>query len=111
MKPSNFDMNISMLGRTMRKIFNAIPGRKPWINDLIAFLSTDKDLTSTSKRKRELRFEIVIYISMRGFKNGTAFSMPSMLASVCTNAIGIMKKNVRKKKATAITSLLMVRWT
>lgn len=34
--------------------------------------------------------------------------MPSMLASDCTNAMGIMKKNVRKKKATATISLLIV---
>jgi len=44
-------------------------------------------------------------------RNGAAFSMPSILASDCTNAMGIMKKNVRKKKATPITSLLIERET
>ena len=43
-----------------------------------------------------------------GFRKGNAFSIPSMFASDCTNAMGIMKKKVRKKKATAIISLLIV---
>lgn len=34
--------------------------------------------------------------------------MASMFARDCTNAIGIMKKKVRKKNATAIISLLIV---
>jgi hypothetical protein len=36
--PSNLDININMLGSNIRKIFKAIPGRKPWMNDLIACL-------------------------------------------------------------------------
>ena len=51
------------------------------------------------------------YISTRGLKNGAYFSIPSMLASVCTKAIGIMKKKVRKKNATVIISLRTLRWT
>lgn len=47
------------------------------------------------------------YISIKDLRKGAAFSMPSILASDCTNAMGIMKKNVRKKKATAIISLLI----
>lgn len=45
------------------------------------------------------------YASITGFRNGTAFSIPSMLAKDCTIAIGIMKKKVRKKKATPMISL------
>lgn len=45
------------------------------------------------------------------FRNGALFLIPSMLARVWTNAIGIMKKNVRKKKTTAIMSLLIVKET
>ena len=48
------------------------------------------------------------YISIKGLRKGAAFSMPSMLANDWTKAMGIMKKNVRKKKATAIISLLIV---
>lgn len=44
---------------------------------------------------------------MTGFRKGTAFSMPSMLARDCTNAIGIMKKKVREKNATPIISFLI----
>jgi hypothetical protein len=33
--PSNCDMYISIVGSTMRKIFKAIPGRNPWMNDLM----------------------------------------------------------------------------
>jgi len=36
--PSNFDIIINIVGRKMRKIFKAIPGRNPWINDFIPFL-------------------------------------------------------------------------
>lgn len=43
-----------------------------------------------------------------GFRNGAAFSIPSMLARDCTNAMGIMKKKVRKKNETPIISLLTV---
>lgn len=42
-----------------------------------------------------------------GFRKGNAFSIPSMFASDCTKAIGIMKKKVRKKNATATISLLI----
>jgi len=41
-----------------------------------------------------------------GFRKGAFFSIPSMLARACTDAIGIMKKKVRKKNATPIISLL-----
>lgn len=46
------------------------------------------------------------YASIMGFRNGAAFSIPSMLARDCTNAMGIMKKKVRKKNATPMISLL-----
>ena len=46
------------------------------------------------------------YISITDFRKGALFSIPSILASACTDAIGIMKKKVRKKKATPIISLL-----
>lgn len=109
MKPSNFDISISMLGRTMRNIFNAIPGRKPWMNDFTVFLSTNTMISEKHHHAKEMEIKVErLYTSISGFKNGTAFSMPSMLASVCTKAIGIMKKKVRKKKATAITSLRIV---
>jgi len=36
--PSTLDMNINMVGSSIRKIFRAIPGRKPWMNDLIVGL-------------------------------------------------------------------------
>jgi hypothetical protein len=39
--PSNLDININKLGSNIRKIFRAIPGRKPWMNDLIAGLSNN----------------------------------------------------------------------
>lgn len=45
--------------------------------------------------------------SIMGFRKGTAFSMPSIFARDCTNAIGITKKKVRKKKATPLMSLLI----
>jgi len=32
-------MNINMLGSSIRNIFRAIPGRKPWMNDLIVGLT------------------------------------------------------------------------
>jgi hypothetical protein len=31
-------MIIKIVGRKIRKSFNAMPGRKPWITDLINFL-------------------------------------------------------------------------
>ena len=37
--PSTLDMNINMLGSSIRNIFRAIPGRKPWMNDLIVGLT------------------------------------------------------------------------
>jgi hypothetical protein len=40
--PSTLDINISMLGSNIRKIFRAIPGRKPWMNDLIVGLREKK---------------------------------------------------------------------
>ena len=48
------------------------------------------------------------HISMMGFRNGAFFSIPSILARDCTNAMGIMKKKVRKKNATPIISLRTV---
>ena len=36
--PSTLDMNINMLGSSIRNIFRAITGRKPWMNDLIVGL-------------------------------------------------------------------------
>lgn len=39
-RPSNLDINIRIVGRTMRKIFRAIPGSNPWIIDLITGLET-----------------------------------------------------------------------
>lgn len=51
------------------------------------------------------------YTSIIGFKNFALFSIPSMLARPWTDATGIMKKKVRKKKATAIMSLLTVNET
>lgn len=50
---------------------------------------------------------IEYYISITCLRNGAAFSIPSMVARDCTIVIGIMKKNVRKKNATFIISLLM----
>lgn len=47
------------------------------------------------------------YTSIMGFRKGAAFSMPSIFARDCTNAMGIMKKKVRKKYATAMMSLLI----
>lgn len=44
-------------------------------------------------------------------KKGATFSMPSMVARDCTNAIGMMKKKVRKKNATLIANLLIVKET
>ncbi|KAI3692390.1 hypothetical protein L6452_32205 [Arctium lappa] len=82
--PSNLDIIIRIEGRRMRKIFKAIPERTPWMKDFTNF---------TSKKLG---------------KKGAAFTIPSIFASDCTNAIGITKKNVRKKKATTITSLLIV---
>lgn len=49
--------------------------------------------------------------SIMTFKKGATFSIPSMVARVCTNAIGMMKKKVRKKKATLIANLLIVKET
>lgn len=46
------------------------------------------------------------HASITGLRNGAAFSIPSMLAKDWTIAIGIMKKKVRKKKATPMISLL-----
>lgn len=36
--PSNFDICINIEGRKIRKIFNAIPGRNPWMKDFTALL-------------------------------------------------------------------------
>lgn len=47
------------------------------------------------------------HVSIKDFRKGNAFSIPSILARDCTNAIGIMKKKVRKKNATATISLLI----
>lgn len=49
--------------------------------------------------------------SIMTFKNGATFSIPSTVARDCTNAIGMMKKKVRKKKATFITKFLTVKET
>ena len=51
---------------------------------------------------------MITYTSIRGFRNGAAFSIPSRFARDCTNVMGIMKKKVRKKNATPIISLLTV---
>ena len=40
--PSTLDININMLGSNIRNIFRAIPGRKPWMNDLIVGLREKK---------------------------------------------------------------------
>jgi len=42
--PSTLDININMLGSNIRKIFRAIPGRKPWMNDLIVGLRKKNQL-------------------------------------------------------------------
>lgn len=71
---------------------------------------------STNKQKYVIKWEKKVtieninntYTSIKVLRKGAAFSMPSMLASDCTNAMGIMKKNVMKKKATATISLLIV---
>jgi hypothetical protein len=44
--PSNFDISINIEGRKMRKIFKAIPGRKPWINDFTPFLQGTTEAVS-----------------------------------------------------------------
>lgn len=44
--PSNFDISINIEGRKMRKIFKAIPGRKPWINDFTPFLQETTEAVS-----------------------------------------------------------------
>ena len=46
------------------------------------------------------------HLSIIGFKKGSTFSISSRLAKDWTIAIGTMKKKVRKKKETAIISLL-----
>lgn len=46
-------------------------------------------------------------MSVITFKNDALFSRLSIFARDCTIVMGIMKKNVRKKEATAIISLLM----
>lgn len=46
-----------------------------------------------------------------GFKKGATFWSPSMLAKACTDAIGIMKKKVKKKNATAMINLLIANET
>jgi hypothetical protein len=46
------------------------------------------------------------YISITDFRKGALFSIPSILARACTDAIGIMKKKVSKRNATPIISLL-----
>lgn len=51
------------------------------------------------------------YMSTSGFSHGAAFWIPSRLARVWTNAMGIIKKKVRKKNATAVINLLTVRET
>lgn len=47
------------------------------------------------------------YISIRGFKKGRTFWIPSRLARDCTKAIGIMKQKIRKKSAMVVSSLLI----
>lgn len=49
------------------------------------------------------------YFSIIGFKKGRTFSIASMLARDWTSAIGIIKKKVRKNKATAMSNLRMLR--
>lgn len=46
MNPSNFDISINIEGRKMRKIFKAIPGRKPWINGFTLFLQETTEAVS-----------------------------------------------------------------
>jgi hypothetical protein len=44
MNPSNLDISINIEGRKIRNIFKAIPGRKPWMNDLITFLHEKQEV-------------------------------------------------------------------
>ena len=46
------------------------------------------------------------HLSIIGFKKGSTFTISSRFAKDWTIAIGIMKKKVRKKKATVTISLL-----
>lgn len=39
--PSILDIIMSTVGRRMRNIFSAMPGRNPWIKDLMAFLQKE----------------------------------------------------------------------
>lgn len=48
------------------------------------------------------------HCSIIGLRKGNLFSILSIFAIDCTAETGITKKNVRKKKATAIISLLTV---
>lgn len=58
-----------------------------------------------NRKRKENQKEEDTHNSIMGSKKGTAFSIPSIFARDCTNAMGIMKKKVRKKKATAMMSL------
>lgn len=51
------------------------------------------------------------HTSIKGFKKGTASSIPSMFARDCTIAMGMMKKKVRKKNTTPIINRLIARLT
>lgn len=64
------------------------------------------NISTKSRKGKENQKEEDTYDSITGSKKGTAFSIPSIFARDCTNAMGIMKKKVRKKKATATISLL-----
>lgn len=109
--PSILDIVMRISGRNTRNIFSAIPGRKPWTKDLMFFLnkreknSTTQQRTMSQEKAEMSERKKCTYDSIIGVRKGKTFSMPSMLARDCTNAIGIMKKNVRKNIAAAISSL------
>lgn len=70
------------------------------------YVSISIQLTGKTTKGKQKREET--HFSIMNLRNGSDFSIPSMLASDWTNVIGIMKKKVRKKNATATISLLMV---
>lgn len=90
MNPSNLDITINIDGRNIRKIFKAIPGRKPWINDFMNFLHEKWDTVSTVKiyvqvySKKDIANEDIYeentHTSTMVFRKGAALSIPSMFA-------------------------------
>ena len=53
-------------------------------------------------------FRRITHCSTTDVRKGNCFSILSIFARDCTAETGIMKKNVRKKKATAAISFLIV---